>query len=234
MRTNPFSNFESEEDYREKYCPRYLYVLLLDTSGSMRGDNIAHINEMIHSFQHDILTKCWDNRVLEIAIVSYNSTVQTILEPTCDIEFIDIIIPTLEAKGYGNMKEGILKAIEIVKKRKQFYKTLDVEYKRPCIIMFTDGLEIDVEDAASIVKQDFGKKEYFFQPVVLNEIIDAKDLEVLNSLATNQVIQTSNLKEFSIFRLIQGYLSQPYYGIQLPIDDKTSTSLDEWDDWASC
>lgn len=182
-----FGEGENPENGQEKT----LCVFLLDNSGSMSGKKMDDLNKGLKEFYQDILDNdAWSQRI-EVAVISFESEVRYLQQPAVAENFT---MPTLTAMGGTNMVGGIKKAIEVVEERKQYYKDHGIAYKRPWIVMVTDGYA-SVDSIKGQVKKDGEAKHYFFQPIAVD---DGADMNVLNSLATLQAFKLKD-QNFSAF-----------------------------------
>lgn len=76
MAKNDFSA-ETAVNYEQK-C---LCVLVLDVSGSMRGEPIRALNEGLQAFYQDIYDDDTKSQRIEISIISFNEVVKVLQEP---------------------------------------------------------------------------------------------------------------------------------------------------------
>lgn len=157
-----------------------LCCFVLDSSGSMMGSAIHELNEGIKLFYKQIL-RDKDSRLrnqLEIAIIEFSNSSTQIREPGLladDEKPLELI-----ASGGTALNQACRQAIKIVGERKQYYAENEIDYKRPWIILMTDGAPTD-GDVASLAKEiedDTMLKKYVFQPVA----VDGANPEILKKL----------------------------------------------------
>ncbi|HPA11799.1 MAG TPA: VWA domain-containing protein [Bacteroidales bacterium] len=181
MGKNDFTG-ESPYNFEEKT----LCVLLLDTSGSMEAKVggvklIDELNQGLQQFYKEIVNDDSVSQQLEISIITFDSDVKTVVEPALVDSFT---LPTLKAWGSTNMTDGIREAIDKVNARKEWYKETNQPYKRPWIIMMTDG-EPDYQDEiialANTIKDDMENKKYVFLPMG----VENANMSLLTQLAGN-------------------------------------------------
>lgn len=187
----------SKEETSENWETKTLCVLLLDTSSSMSGKKMEDLNKGLHRLYEDILDDDALSQRIEIAIISFDSTVHYIQEPTLVGNFT---MPTLTAKGATNMVAGILKATELVEERKKYYRDKGITYKRPWIIMITDGYEGDADFIIDQVIKDQENKRYYFLPVAIDE--NDADLSKLDSLSIYNHLHFKELNNRSVFNAL--------------------------------
>lgn len=125
--------------------PRSACVLLVDTSSSMHGDPIHQLNEGLKVFQDDIRNDAIASLRTEIAIVTFDSSVNLVQDFITADEFI---APELQVTGMTSMGAGLDYALQLVEGRKNIYKTNAIPYYRPSIFLITDGAPTDEIDTA--------------------------------------------------------------------------------------
>ena len=174
-----------EQNEPINYEQKCLCVLVLDTSGSMNADNaIGQLNQGLQSFKSQIMNDETARDRLEIAIVSFNSEIKVELQPSLISE---IEMPTLKASGQTQLVRAIEEAQQVIKDRKDYYKSKGLTYYRPWIVVMTDGdpypANQDIDGIAQKIQEDADAKKYvFFMIGVGNEVHD----DVLSKLTTSQ------------------------------------------------
>ena len=174
-----------EQNEPINYEQKCLCVLVLDTSGSMNADNaIGQLNQGLQTFKSQIMNDETARDRLEIAIVSFNSEIKVELQPSLISE---IEMPTLKASGQTQLVRAIEEAQQVIKDRKDYYKSKGLTYYRPWIVVMTDGdpypANQDIDGIAQKMQEDSDAKKYgFFMIGVGNEVHD----DVLSKLTTSQ------------------------------------------------
>ena len=174
-----------EQNEPINYEQKCLCVLVLDTSGSMNADNaIGQLNQGLQTFKSQIMNDETARDRLEIAIVSFNSEIKVELQPSLISE---IEMPTLKASGQTQLVRDIEEAQQVIKDRKDYYKSKGLTYYRPWIVVMTDGdpypANQDIDGIAQKIQEDADAKKYvFFMIGVGNEVHD----DVLSKLTTSQ------------------------------------------------
>ena len=174
-----------EQNEPINYEQKCLCVLILDTSGSMNADNaIGQLNQGLQTFKSQIMNDETARDRLEIAIVSFNSEIKVELQPSLISE---IEMPTLKASGQTQLVRAIEEAQQVIKDRKDYYKSKGLTYYRPWIVVMTDGdpypANQDIDGIAQKIQEDADAKKYvFFMIGVGNEVHD----DVLSKLTTSQ------------------------------------------------
>lgn len=174
-----------EQNEPINYEQKCLCVLVLDTSGSMNADNaIGQLNQGLQTFKSQIMNDETARDRLEIAIVSFNSEIKVELQPSLISE---IEMPTFKASGQTQLVRAIEEAQQVIKDRKDYYKSKGLTYYRPWIVVMTDGdpypANQDIDGIAQKIQEDADAKKYvFFMIGVGNEVHD----DVLSKLTTSQ------------------------------------------------
>lgn len=174
MAKNDFSA-ESAENYEQK-C---LCVLLLDVSGSMRGEPINELNTALQEFHKEIMSDETTSQRVEVCVMTFNHQVTTLQEPALVDNFT---MPTLSTYGSTAMVDAVKEAIEKVDARKKWYKEQRVPYYRPWIILMTDGEPDEGQDVYGLgpqIKADMEAKRYMFLPIGIQDA-NMETLAVLN------------------------------------------------------
>jgi len=190
MAKNDFSA-ESAENFEQK-C---LCVLVLDVSGSMRGEPIAELNRGLQDFYNEIKEDETMSQQLEVCIMTFNDTVKTLQEPALADNFT---MPTLSAYGSTAMVDAVNEAIEKVDARKTWYKETGQPYYRPWIILMTDGEPDDGQNVHGLgprIKSDMEAKRYNFIPIGIQDA-NMEILEILGGGKKPLKMQGLKFKQF--------------------------------------
>lgn len=253
MNNNSFNfSTESPDNYEQK-C---LCVLVLDTSGSMneivdnngarstgrtiQSDGHTYViveggvskldllNEGLSSFFEEIIDDETTDQRLELAIITFNDTVEIVQEPASPS---NVAIPPLEARGETALVDAVFNAIDLVSARKAWYKQTGQHYYRPWIILMTDGEPNrgrSVEELAKRIKDDTANKKYVFLPIG----VDNANMSVLQKIQGIMngkpvpAMKLGNTKFSSFFK----WLSHSMETI-VNSDDNKNVNLPKADDW---
>lgn len=190
MAKNDFSA-ESAENYEQK-C---LCVLVLDGSGSMRGEPIAELNKGLQDFYNEIKEDETTSQRLEVCVMTFNEKVTTLQEPALVDNFT---MPTLTAKGSTAMVDAVKEAIDKVEARKKWYKETGQTYYRPWIILMTDGEPDEGQDVYGLgprIKSDTEAKKYVFLPIGI-EGANKETLEAIQGTMAPMKLKGLKFKQF--------------------------------------
>jgi uncharacterized protein YegL len=121
----------------------------------MSGPPINSLNQALEDFKNKVSMDEMAQKVVDIAIVEFNSTVHTVQDFTPILRMEPV---TLQAKGSTAMGEGITTAIDMVKARNLLYFDVGTPVHRPWIFMITDGEPTDdIGNAISRIKEEESK-----------------------------------------------------------------------------
>ncbi len=236
------------------YEQKCLCVLVLDTSGSMLevtgGDirqtgrqemidgklyNIVEggttkmdgLNAGLKQFYDDIYNDDISSQRIEVAIVTFNSRVETIQQPALVENFR---MPTLRAGGETALVDAMMVATNLVESRKQWYKSTGQPYYRPWIILMTDGEPDQNQDVVALtskIKSDTANKRYIFLPIG----VDNANMEFLKTIEGegNGYVPAMNLsaaKFSSFFKWLSASIETVFNS-----DDSAPTSTQDSGTW---
>ena len=181
-------------DNPEPRCP---CVLLLDTSGSMRGEPIRALAEGLATFRAELLKDPLARRRVEVAVVTFGGVVGVVQ----DFVTVDHFqVPALPADGLTPMGTAALKALDMVEARKAQYKANGVAYYRPWVFLITDGApegepEHLVRQAAARIRAEEAAKRIAFFAVG----VEGADLGQLAALAPRPPLRLRGLRFVDLF-----------------------------------
>lgn len=146
-------------DNRQPRCP---CVLVLDTSGSMDGEPIGRLNEALESLASDLSSDRLAMKRVEVAIVGF-PPVQTLHDFSTPDRFVP---PVLNASGQTPLGAAVHHALALIEQRKDYYRSVHIDWYRPWIFLITDGAPDwgdDWRGAAGAVREaEAGNKLSFF------------------------------------------------------------------------
>ena len=222
MAKNDFSA-ESAENFEQK-C---LCVLVLDVSGSMRGEPIAELNKGLQDFYNEIKEDETTSQRLEVCVMTFNEKVTTLQEPA----LVEIFtMPTLTAKGSTAMVDAVKEAIDKVEARKKWYKETGQTYYRPWIILMTDGEPDAGQDVYGLgprIKSDTEAKKYVFLPIG----IEGANKETLEAIQGNmKPMKLNGLKFKQFFQWLSASMGTIVTHTEGEKVDLTPDPADNWMD----
>lgn len=185
---------ESPENYQQKCC----CALVIDVSGSMKGDPIYELNVGLQEFYNDIKTDSTTSDRLEVSLIEFSEVVNTLIPPTLVSNFS---MPTLTTKGTTKLVDGVREGINIVRSRKAWYKETGQPYYRPWIILITDGApdsDQDIQGLTSEINDGVITKDFFFFAIG----VQGADMNLLKSIShpSMPAAQLQGLKFSNFFK----------------------------------
>jgi uncharacterized protein YegL len=124
-------------DNPENRCP---VVLLLDTSGSMKGAPIDELRDGLAAFKSEIEQDELAALRVEVAIVGFGGDAK-LVQDFVTVDQLDL--PPLVADGQTPMGAAIELALDRLEARKSEYRAAGIQYYRPWVFLLTDGEPTD-------------------------------------------------------------------------------------------
>ena len=189
-------------NFAENPEPRVACVLLLDVSGSMNGEPIAELNAGLVTYKDALAGDTLSAKRAETAIVTFGGQVQTV----CDFTTVEgFHSPILTAGGDTPMGAAIRHGLDMIRSRKDVYKTHGISYYRPWVFLFTDGGPTDEwHSAAEQVKQGESTKAFSFFAVGVGS--DAR-MDILKQIAVREPLRLKGLRFQDFFKWLSSSLS---------------------------
>lgn len=169
----------------DNFNTRCLCVLVLDTSYSMEGDPINELNKGLLSFGDFLKSKNSTRFSVETTIITFNSKVECVQEPSLVDEMQGTSKFPVEVDGTTKLVDGVRAAIKKVEDRKQWYRNNGIAYYRPWVVLITDGYpdrDQDIEGLASEIKIAHNGKHFAFLPMG----VEGADPNFLSKIATSE------------------------------------------------
>jgi uncharacterized protein YegL len=188
MEQVPFSAVEFAEN-PEPRCP---CLLLLDTSGSMKGTPILELNNGITTFKEELMADSMGIKRVEISIISFGP-----VKVEMDFVTADSFKPlTLIAKGDTPMGEAIEEGLKLLRERKQLYRQNGISFYRPWVFLITDGGPTDNwHKAAKLIEEGENEKAFTFFAVG----VENANMDVLKKLCIREPLKLKELRFRDLF-----------------------------------
>lgn len=180
---------DSFADNPEPRCP---CLLLLDTSISMSGNPIHELNNGLVAFKDELATDSLAMKRVEVAIVTFGPVdVKNTFHSASSFD-----PPNLSTTGDTPMGAAINRGIEMVRQRKDEYRSNGIAFYRPWIFMITDGAPTDEwKSAAAAVREGENAKSFAFFAVG----VEGADMNTLKKISVREPIKLQGLKFRELF-----------------------------------
>ena len=120
--------------------PRVACALLLDTSYSMKGERIEHLNAGFATFCASIAEDPLARKRTDVTVVTFGGVVEVAVPFQ---EGRDLTATTFTAQGATPLGEALDTGLDLLAARKSEYKEAGLEYYRPWLFVITDGMPTD-------------------------------------------------------------------------------------------
>ena len=212
-------------DLVENPSTRVPVVLCLDVSGSMVGKPIRELAKGVNLFYKSTHQDELARYSVEVAIVTFGRKVETIeefgpLEKVLGPNPDEFEIPLI-ADGLTPMGKAIQQSLNLLKARKQQYKSNGVDYYKPWLILITDGESTDsINSVVDQVYSETEQKKLSFYPIAVGEEINLRTLSRFSKKVPLRLkkLQFKKLFEWFSLGMIQVSNSRPDENIKLDIN----------------
>lgn len=216
--------FGENSVFAENPEPRCPCVLLLDVSGSMKGQPVNELNQGVQVFKDELMADEMAAKRVEVAIITFGP-VQTATEfQTADV----FEPPLLEAKGDTPIGAAIEAGLVLLDQRKQAYRRNGIAYYRPWIFLITDGGPTDYwKAAAEKVKAGEAANHFSFFSVG----VEGARFDILSQIGTREPLKLKELRFRDLFIWLSkslGSVSKSAVGDKVELENPATPS-----GWAS-
>lgn len=214
-------------EFADNPDPRVACVLLLDTSSSMRDEPIDRLCEGVRLLKDSLCSDPVARRRVELALVTFNSTVTVGHDFVSPDEFVP---PHLTTSGLTHMGEGIITALDLIEARKALYKQAGIKYYRPWVFLITDGEpqgepdHVTSQAAYRVRDAEGGKKA-----VVFAIGVEGANMGRLGSLVVREPLRLQGLDFQTLFKWLSdslGGVSRSNPGDQLALPPTGWATID--------
>jgi len=194
--------------------PRCPVMMLLDTSGSMQGEPIRELNDGLQTFKDSLMADTLAVKRVEVALVTFGP-----VQAVQDFVTADLFVPpVLTAQADTPMGAAIMQGLDLLRARKDQYKSSGVAYYRPWVFLITDGGPTDSwQEAARHVHEEEARKAFMFFAVG----VEGANFEILKHIAppTREPLKLKGLAFRSLFQWLSTSLKAVS---QSQVDDKVT------------
>lgn len=193
--------FDSAMEFAENPEPRASCLLLLDISGSMKGDPIAQLNRGLETFSGELKSDRLASKRAEPGIVTFGGTVKVALPFESAETFTP---PVFNADGGTPMGEAVCVGLDLLANRQTEYRNAGISRFRPMVFLVTDGAPTDnIERAVARVREGEERKQFSFFSVG----VDNADMNTLARFSTSTPLKLRGLAFADMFRWLSASLS---------------------------
>jgi uncharacterized protein YegL len=204
--------------------PRCPCLLLLDVSGSMRGNPMNQLNEGLVQFRDELFADSLAAKRVEVGLLTFGP-VQIVNDFTSAQNWV---APALSAQGDTPMGSAVEQGLAMLKTRKDAYKSNGISYYRPWVFLITDGGPTDSwQNAARLVKEGEAEKAFSFFTVG----VEGANMDVLKQLSDREPLGLKALRFRDLFAWLSsslGSVSRSNPGDAVPLQNPATP-----DGWAS-
>ena len=168
-----------ESDLVNNITERIACLLVLDGSSSMAGEPMRQLNQGLQDFARDLKNDPTASVSVQIGVIRFGGHSEVeVLSPFTDA--MNWEPPTLEANGTTPLGAAMQTALKMLREQKDEYKKNAISYKRPWLVLMTDGEPTDdanIPKAERDTKEAIANKGVFVLPVGCG---DGADMDALN------------------------------------------------------
>ncbi|MDP3515798.1 MAG: VWA domain-containing protein [Pseudohongiella sp.] len=197
-------------DNPEPRCP---CLLLLDVSGSMQGRPIEELSAGLTTFRDELAADSLAMKRVEVGIVTFGP-VQIAVPFQSATSFYP---PELTAQGDTPMGAAIKLGLDLIRQRKDEYRSNGISYYRPWVFLITDGGPTDEWlSAAAAVREGEASRSFAFFAIG----VQGANMEVLQQISVRVPLQLDGLRFRDLFSWLSSSLrsvSQSTPGTEVPL-----------------
>jgi uncharacterized protein YegL len=179
--------------------PRIACALLLDTSSSMSGLPIDHLNRGFETFCDEVKKDELAKKRAEITVITFGGMARVEIPFT---EGRDLQPRRLAANGDTPMGAALNLALDQIEQQKQAYRTAGLEYYRPWLFVLTDGAPTDgmvFTSAGDRVRRAEAAKGLSVFGIGIGPSANLETLKTLSAHRVPLMLDVVNFREFFLW-----------------------------------
>jgi uncharacterized protein YegL len=189
--------FDAGLEFADNPEPRCPCVLVVDTSGSMRGERITALNDGLRAFRDGLLGDPLARKRVEVAVITFGGSVGVAQD---FVTVQDFQPPLLQTGGLTPIGSAIHKALDLLDLRKGMYKMNAVAYYRPWVFLITDGAsEGEPPDAIQSAVKRVRDEEQARRVAFFAVGVAGADMKKLADLSTRPPVKLRGLRFVDMF-----------------------------------
>lgn len=167
---------EIDETLNDNFEQKCLCVFVIDTYGLKNDIVMDEVSSGIRRILDDLESDETSRNRIEVSFISYDCLLDDIRIIQDPVPISHAIIPPLiSTNDYASIIKAVYMAMDVVEKRKEWYKITGIPYYRPWIFLISNGLGLlscNFDEIAGRIRQDAHNKRYAFLSIY------TKDAEV--------------------------------------------------------
>ncbi len=176
-------------------------LILLDISGSMKGDPIAELNRGLLQFAEELREDRLASLRVDVGVVTFGEKVDVVAQFGSAQNFYP---QQLVANGSTPMGEALEAGIDLVAARQAEYRSNGIATYRPWIFLITDGAPTDSWERAARRIRD-GESRNSFSLFAVG--VGGADMKTLSQISVKAPVALNGLAFTDMFRWLSSSLS---------------------------
>ena len=182
----------------------------------MQGQPIHELNDGLTVYKDELSADSLAAKRVEVALVTFGGHVNVVSDFTAVDQFMP---PSLVASGDTPMGSAINQGLDLLKTRKDAYRSNGISFYRPWVFLITDGGPTDEWKSAAVrVKEGEAQKAFAFFSVG----VQGANMDVLSQISTREPLKLQGLKFRDLFQWLsnsQQSVSRSTPGDEVPLQN---------------